>query len=47
MDTMLESPTSKEKDFSVRFPREIIESAHAAFMLEAGLLSSEAVCKEM
>jgi hypothetical protein len=37
---MLESPISKEKVFSVKFPREIIERAHAAFMQETGLLSS-------
>jgi hypothetical protein len=37
---MLESPISKAKDFSVKFPREIIERAHAAFMQETGLLSS-------
>jgi hypothetical protein len=37
---MLESPISKEKDFSVKFPREIIERAHAAFMQETGLFSS-------
>jgi len=41
---MDDSPLSKAKDYSIKIPREVIESALSAFMQEAGLLrTSEAL----